>query len=286
MVWLQYRWKVLGVVSGLSVALGLASGGCGLKEDNEIPGLAAIQTTCDKARLLPPGAYAIEPLFAVESAVIECNTVTTATQFAALTESQRDTLLKFDNLFTLKLKIIETPDSGGGDDGGGGPEIKAIGLAGIKVNVDTSGFGFDDDKTHADVKAIRTAGGRQYARGIATSPQLWCSDSSGVLSIDYFLKCPFPGTSSTSVIQVSSGITAYAHEVTISTVEFIEEPDKEEEEDLASLSADWFRSPNQPFSLAAPWRMASAHLGLWLHFMHGWRQLSYVVRGWFSADVA
>lgn len=228
-LWLTFTWL------GLMIAVWA----CSVKEDGEVKGLCAIRTKCEQAVILPSDpsstGYSIEPLFNIETIGLECsNGGWTATAWAALVQSQQEeTLAAWQRSATgepqtLKLKVLGPAEiATESSNGGGGGSDKKVPLSGIKVNVETSGHWFDDDRTHPDVKDMRSAKSKQYARGIGTSPQLWCSDSCGVITVDYYVYCPPPGTDDRVTIMISSGATAFNTTMSVKTQEFAEEKEKE-----------------------------------------------------------
>lgn len=235
------RWRPWMVLSWL-VAVGVLWA-CSVKKDKEITGLCQL-TDCSKAQILPSDpsstGYSIEPLFELETAGLDCNFGLTAAQWALLgEEGQIAARRRGIDPLTLKLKVLGPSEVATGASSGGGGD-KKVPFSGILVNVETSGQGFNDAKTHPDVIKMRTK--TEYARGIGTSPKYWCSDSCGVISVDYHLQCLPPGGAEKSVIMVSSGATAFATTISLKTANFAEEEDKDD-----SGSA-WLRG--LPFS---PW---------------------------------
>ena len=229
---------------------------CGVREDTQLPGVPVIR--CKNSPILPSGGgnYKIEPLIAAqENVAYSCN-------FGVPQSGWDDYVRGKSNWYefeveTMKMKIVKVPDAaggaaaGGGKGGGGGETTAAAGqgtplpLAGIKINVNSTGLVFDEDKTHPDVKKLWT-GQKKYGRGIATGPQLWCSDTTGVITVDYYIRCPPPGGTYDGSILISSGATAAAFKIKVTTDAFEEEP----EPDPASAT------DNNPSTslLLSPWR--------------------------------
>lgn len=229
MMWLQFFMQG-GAISVVALVLILSS--CGVKEDTQIKGLC--QLKCGQ-KLLSPGHFEIRPLFEGDESTITCNLGHTQASYGALSESERQKLRSFDDATPFKFLVVKTAEAAGGGAEGGGGEGPSTGtggtlpdgsvpLGGVSVNVDTSGetgpFNPAPDKTHPDLQAFEVS--RYTKTGIATSPDNWCSDTCGVVSVDIHLFCPFPGTEQPGYIYITSGATSYVRTIKVKTADFLD----------------------------------------------------------------
>lgn len=213
------------------VAFAWIFSGCGAKEDTNIKGLCSLPNCSSRQIKIISSQnlskFAIEPLFEKSEASIACNLGYTQSAYLALSESERNKKRQFDEPTPFKFRVVRKADGGGGGGEGASTEtsgtLGGIPLAGVKVNVDTSGETgpFDPAKTHPELQAFKIS--RYTKTGIATSPDNWCSDTCGVVSVDIHLRCPFPGTEQPGYIYITSGAIAYTEEIKVKTEDFLDE---------------------------------------------------------------
>lgn len=169
---------------------------CGPAEDENYPGLCTL--SCDGAKILPPGDYAIEPLFETAAFSYTCYVP------GPLPKPE---LLKFR---VINKATDEADKKFGGVQGDEGSP-----LASVRVNVSTTGYVWSDDPELNKVAKPEEGKLGEYT-GIATTQDQWCSDSCGVISVSVHLVCPGPDQSLNGALNVSSGVTGFSTEVEVS----------------------------------------------------------------------
>ena len=170
---------------------------CGPAEDENYPGLCTL--SCDGAQILPPGDYAIEPLF--ETAA-----------FSYLCSGPHKQPLPFEKPELLKFRVVkkntdEVDKKFGGVQGDIGSP-----LASVRVNISTTGYVWSTDPEHNKVAKIGEGKLLEYT-GIATTQDQWCSDSCGVVSVAVHLVCPIPDNSLQGALNIASGVTGFSTEI-------------------------------------------------------------------------